>query len=135
MLVGEMMRLYKNDILNILKDYNLDSNEFIILSGASLVLQDIKEYTSDIDIAVSLDLYNKILSNFDCCFEKNVNGYDVWFINNILNFSNHYYDDCEYINLFDYKLQSLDSILKLKKKLNKEKDKNDINSILSKIGK
>ena len=54
------MKLYKDDILKILTKYNFNPNDYIVISGASLVLQNIKEYTSDIDIAVSKKLYNKL---------------------------------------------------------------------------
>ena len=90
----------KKDILNLLEKYDLNKKEFIILSGASLVLQDVKEETRDIDITVSEYLYNKLLNDYNCIFEKEVNNYLVWFIDDIINFSIHYYDEIEYI---DYK--------------------------------
>ncbi len=43
----------KNKINEILNYYSLDNNKYIVISGAAMVLQDVKEYTSDIDIAVS----------------------------------------------------------------------------------
>lgn len=119
----------KKDILEILKIYNFDKKEFIILSGASLVLQNVKEDTSDIDITTSVYLYNKLLKEYNCVFEKEVDNYLVWFIDNIINFSTHYYDEIEYINYNGYKIQSLESILKLKESLNRNKDKSDIEKI------
>lgn len=124
------MKLYKSDILKILKNYNFNQKDYIVISGASLVLQNIKEYTSDIDIAVSSDPCNEILKKHNCTFEKKVNNYDVWFIDNIINFSNHYYNKTEYIELQGYKVQTIDSILKLKKQLNRSKDNQDIQLIL-----
>ena len=61
---------------------------------------------------------------------KNIDGYDVWFIDKLINFSNHYYGEIEYIELFGYKIQTIDSVLKLKKNLNRLKDKKDIKKIL-----
>ena len=123
-------KLNKSTILKILKEYNLDPNRYIILSGASLVLQDIKEYTSDIDIAVDNTLYNEILNKYSCTFEKYKDGYKIWYIDNIINFSNNLYTTTKYIDIYGYKAQSLDSILELKRTLNRPKDKKDISLIL-----
>ena len=42
--------LNKNDILNLIKKYNLDHEEIKINSGAAMVLHGLKEKTNDIDI-------------------------------------------------------------------------------------
>lgn len=123
-------KLNKSTILKILKEDNLDPKRYIILSGASLVLQDIKEYTSDIDIAVDNTLYNEILNKYSCTFEKYKDGYKIWYIDNIINFSNNLYTTTKYIEIYGYKAQSLDSILELKRTLNRQKDKKDISLIL-----
>lgn len=123
------MKLYKDNILEILKEYNLDKQEYIVLSSASLVLQNVKEYTTDIDIAVSEELYSIILEKHNCAFEKKIDNYDIWFIDNIINFSNHYYEETEYIELLGYKVQTLRSILELKLNLNRAKDVKDIELI------
>lgn len=125
----------KQTILDTLNKYNFDKQEFIILSGASLVLQDIKDSTLDIDITTSVNLYNQLLNEYDCVFEKETDNYLVWFIDNIINFSTHYYDEIEYINYNGYKIQSLESILKLKQTLNRDKDKQDIEKIIKIIKK
>ena len=124
------MKLNKKDILEILKKYNFNPNEYIIISSAALVLQDVKEYTTDIDITCTNELYNNLLENYDYTFEKNVGQYKVWYIDNLINFSNHYYNEFEYIELLGYKVQTIESVLNLKKNLNREKDKDDIKIIL-----
>lgn len=124
------MKLYKNDILEILKKYNFDSNEYIIISSAALVLQGVKEYTTDIDVACSDTLYNILLEVYNCFLGKIDGQHKVWYIDNLINFSNHYYDNSEYIELLGYKVQTIESVLNLKKKLNREKDKDDIKIIL-----
>ena len=121
------MKLYKNDILKILNKYNFNQKDFIVLSGASLVLQNIKEYTSDIDIAVSNELYSEILEKYNCLFEKQIDNYNIWFIDNIINFSNHYYTETKYIDLFGLKVQTIDSIFELKRNLNRLKDNKILN--------
>jgi len=124
------MTLNKDNILKTLKEYNFDSQNYIIISGAALVLQNVKEYTSDIDITVSDELYNLLLKKYNCFLEKEIDNYNVWFIDDIINFSNKYYGKIEYIELLGYKVQTIDSVLKLKKQLNRLKDKKDIQYIM-----
>lgn len=123
------MNFSKKEILEKLEKYNFDSNEYIINSSAALVLQDVKGYTSDIDIACSNSMYDTLLKKYNCLFEKKDGQYKVWFIDGLINFSNHYYNDIEYIELFGYKVQTIESVLSLKRNLNRKKDKNDIKLI------
>ena len=80
-----MIDMNKKDIIKILKEYKLDTNNFIVISGASMVLQGIKDTTSDIDIAVKKDYYNYLLKNYNCTFDK-INKYNnkVYFIDNVI---------------------------------------------------
>ncbi len=121
----------KQDVLDTLEKYNFDRNNYIIISGAALVLYGVKNSTNDIDIAVCNELYNKLLKQYNCKLERRIGNYDIWFINDVINFSNHYYYDIEYTDYLGYKVQTLESILKLKRSLNRPKDKNDIESILA----
>ena len=50
----------RKEILNILKKLNFPQNEFVVLSGASLVVQQVKSKTNDIDIGVSEALFKKL---------------------------------------------------------------------------
>ena len=120
----------KEYILSALDKYLQEDTEFVVISGAALVIQGIKEITNDIDIAVSKNLYQKLLDKYTCVFEKNVDNYLVWIIDDTINFSIHYYDEVEYIYYDGYKVQTLDSILELKKNLNRDKDKIDIAKIM-----
>lgn len=124
------MKLNRDMILEILKKYNFNPQDYIVISGAALVLYGVKEYTSDIDIAVSNKLYNEILKEHNCSFEIKINNHKVWFIDNIINFSKRYYD-VEYTELFGYKVQTIDSIIDLKRNLNREKDMKDIQLIIN----
>ena len=65
----------KENILKTLNKYNFDSQNYIVISGAALVLQNVKEYTSDIDITVSNELYNQLLKKYSCTFEKEIENY------------------------------------------------------------
>lgn len=124
------MKLYKDDILRILESYDIDYNESIILSGASLVLQGVKEYTGDIDITVSDRVYNELLKKYNCTLEKIVDNDKIWFIDDIINFGKNYYDRIEFYLLNGYKIQTIESILELKRCLGRQKDMEDIKHIL-----
>lgn len=124
------MKLNKKDILEILNKYKFNSKEYIIISSASLVLQDVKKYTTDIDIACSDDLYKILLKEYNCLLEKIDGQHKVWYIDDLINFSVRYYEEIEYIELFGYKVQTIESVLNLKKNLNRDKDKDDIKLIL-----
>ena len=67
----------KENILKTLNKYNFDSQNYIVISGAALVLQNVKEYTSDIDITVSNELYNQLLKKYSCTFEKEIEILEV----------------------------------------------------------
>lgn len=124
------MAFNKDNILKTLNKYNFDTQDYIVISGAALVLQNVKEFTSDIDITVSNELYNLLLKKYNCSFEKEINNYNVWFIDDIINFSNHYYGKIEYIELLGYKVQTIESVLKFKRQLNRSKDNKDIQYIM-----
>lgn len=116
----------KNDILQILRSYNLDSCQYIVISGAAMVLLGIKKETYDIDIAVTEELKNYLLENYKCNFERiNEYGNPCYMIDDIINFSVTYYEDNR-IYIEKIPIQTLDSLLKLKQNLNRDKDNFDI---------
>ena len=121
----------KEEILNKLKEYNLDSKNFIIIGSAALVLKGIKESTHDIDIAVTKEYNDYLLDTFDCKFEKEIDKYKVYYIDNIINFSTHYYNDFKGEIVEGYLVQTPKEVLTLKRKLNREKDQSDIKLILN----
>lgn len=120
----------KQEILSKLNELSINKQEYIIISGAAMVIHEIKENTSDIDIATSSKLYRELLENHNCIFERKVGEYDVWFVNEKINFSENYYRLTEYIEYCGYKVQNIESILKLKKQLNRTQDKEDIKKIM-----
>ena len=119
--------LNKEQIKLILDSASLDKDSFIIISGAALVMYGIKEFTSDIDISVSKEYLDFLLNNYAWTIEKfdEKNNTYVYFIDDVINFSTNYYDVDNHI-VDGYRLQTIASILELKEKLNREKDKNDI---------
>lgn len=120
--------MIRSEIIKSIKDLNLSVNDYVIISGASMVLQGIKDQTNDVDIAVTEKLYNELLNKYDCQFERNFLGNKVWYINNCINFSTNFYKmskkDCIYVN--EMPCQNISSIIELKKQLNREKDKIDL---------
>ena len=109
----------KKDIIETLNNYNLNKDKFIIISGAALVLQNFSNQTHDIDIWVSKDYYEHLLSNFNCEFDRiNEFGNKAFMIDDVINFS---FDFCPYIN--GYKVASLRDCYNVKKFLNRDKDK------------
>ncbi len=109
----------EKEIYKIIQKYNLPKEEFIILAGSSLVIRGIKNKTNDLDIAVSPNLYNYLLKNYNPIKEEN-----TYVIDN-LNFGSLYYnEDFDIIN--GYKVQKLNNLIKFKQKLNREKDKKDL---------
>lgn len=119
----------KEEILDILREYNFDKNEYMVISSASLVVQGIKESTKDIDIAVSEEYYNYLINNYNVEFEKENLGVKVYYINRVINFSTNYYNKDEVIMYEGLPLQNLEGIRKLKASLGRTKDIEDINLI------
>lgn len=113
----------KNDIIEILNNYNLDKDNFIIISGAALVLQNFSNQTHDIDIWISKDYYEHLLSNFNCEFDRiNEFGNKAFMIDDVINFS---FDFCpkNYVYINGYKVASLRDCYNVKKLLNRDKNK------------
>ena len=128
------MKLRKEDIIKLLQDINLDPNNYIVISGAAMVLLDIKEYTTDIDIAVTKDYYDYLLSNYNCVYERtNEFNNECYIINNIINFGIDYYDE-DRIIINNIPVQTIPNLIKLKEFLKRDKDKKDIELIKKKKG-
>ena len=113
----------KQEFLNGLERMNLPKEEFIILSGGSLLLRGIREESADFDICVSkklakaINLYNS---------PKDEKGFYAPF------------DNCQMLDDYDriqfdvvdgYQCETLDSILRFKRKMKRAKDLIDIKKI------
>lgn len=113
----------KEDILNKLNELKLDKDKYIIISGASLVLQDIINSTNDIDLSCDSLYYNNINWNTKLgYFKTEIKYYDCFEI------GKDFYNE-NYITLYGYKVQDLYSVYKLKLLENKSKDKDTINKL------
>lgn len=121
----------KIDIFMTLEKYNLNKEEYIILSGAVLVIFGVKNETHDIDLAVSDQLYKYLEANYNCIVDQYDDEYkaNVYLIDNVINFGPKYFNEIEYEYYDGYKIQTLESIIKLKKDLGREKDFDDLKKI------
>lgn len=107
----------KKEIISKLKNINLDLNEIIVISGASLVVQNIIDNTTDIDLSCSEDYYKKIKWEEKLGAAKtNIKYYDVFEIGN-----NFYFPD-EVVIIDGIKFMNLKECLKVKEELNRPKD-------------
>lgn len=95
----------------------MDLNEIIVISGASLVVQNIIDNTTDIDLSCSEDYYKKIKWEEKIGAAKtNIKYYDVFEIGN-----NFYFPD-EVVIIDGIKFMNLKECLKVKEELNRPKD-------------
>ena len=118
------MSLKKDDIFNILNKLKLDKKDFIVISGANLVVRGIIEETPDIDLTCSKKVYDKLLWK-----EKiGAAGVNIKYIDNI-EIGNNFYDEDDFEIINGYKFSSLESVLRIKKELNREKDKEVIKKL------
>ncbi len=116
-----------NDIFAALDKYKIDKDECIIISGASLVAQGIIQSTPDIDIATTSAYYHSLKWETKIgAMGKEIKCMDC------IEISNNLYEPKEVVLINGYKFANLNYVLKVKKLLNREKDKKLI-SILEKI--
>ena len=130
----EWKKLKKDDIFKILESHNFNKEEIIIISGAAMVIRNYKEETDDIDISVSKKYYEELLKTKKCTLERIIDGIHIWFIDDIINFSTNFYNS-EYSEINGYKVQTIKSVIELKKSLGRKKDLIDIERIQKKYGK
>lgn len=107
----------KEEIFKKLDELELDKEQYVIISGASLVIQDIIDETSDIDLSCSMDYYNEIKwDTKNGFFNTEIKYKDCYEI------SYNFFDLENIVMINGYKFMNLDKCLELKKKENKKKD-------------
>ena len=108
----------KEEIFNKLEKLDLPKDKYIVISGASLVVQDIIEETTDIDLACSKEFYEKI----DWPTRIGAFGVEVKYKDYFeISYNLYEYQDIVIIN--GYRFLSLEDCLDIKKRLNRPKDK------------
>jgi len=92
--------------------------KIIIISGASLVIQNIINETWDIDLSCDIDYYNLL------DWDKKIGalGKEIKF-NDVFEISNNLYYPEDIIIIDGYKFMNLEKCLEIKKKLNRDKDR------------
>ena len=108
----------KDKIFKELEKLDLPKDKYIVISGASLVVQDIIEETTDIDLACSKEFYEKI----DWPTRIGAFGVEVKYKDYFeISYNLYEYQDIVIIN--GYRFLSLEDCLDIKKRLNRPKDK------------
>ena len=77
--------LNKEQILDKLKELELDNDEFVVSMGSSLVLHGIKKETNNINISVKSDVFNRLKQRYNSLYENNIEiiKYDMFEISNL----------------------------------------------------
>ena len=118
----------KEEVFKKLEKLDLSKDKYIVISGASLVCQDIIDETSDIDLTCSKEFYNKLdWPTRIGAFGKEVKYKDCFEISDNL----YEYQDIVLIN--SYRFLSLEDCLETKKRLNRPKDKKLIKELELKV--
>ena len=123
----------REDIINTLKNYNLDTSKYIVIAGAAMTMLGLKEQTHDIDIAVTKDYYEYLKDNYDCKLEWCNEDNDVYYIDGIINFGVNYYNG-DHLIIDEIQVQKPEDIIKIKQIFGREKDMEDIKLIKKYMG-
>lgn len=117
----------KEELYKLVEKLKLPITEYCILSGGSLVMHGIRENTNDLDIDITKKGFEIIKKYFSpTLVDENKKLYKI--TENIECFlDNNFETDIELID--GYPCQSLISVYRLKKKLNRQKDQSDIIAI------
>lgn len=118
----------KIELLNLLETLTFPKDEYYVLSGASLVLRDIKEEAKDLDLCISDELFEQIKEKYNLTDGmKNECGF--YKINDNLEIVVNKKEDFKMEIGERYNLEDLQTILNFKLKRNLLKDKKDIANI------
>ena len=93
----------KKEIFEKLNNLEIDKKDFIVLAGASLVVQKVKTKTNDIDISVTKKVFNSLKEKYQSI--RSEFGYEIINID-CFEISTGYYDEQNIINV-DVKCSSL----------------------------
>ena len=120
--------MIKDDLLKLLEELNFPKNEYYVLSGASLVLRGIRKEAGDLDLCISLDLFNQIKDKYGLTDDKK-NECGFYKISDNLEVVVNQKENFKMENGEKYNLEDLKTILDFKIKRNKPKDQKDIENI------
>ncbi len=117
----------KEEIFKELEKLDLPKDKYIVISGASLVCQDIIDETSDIDLACSKELFDSIDWLLRVEYNALIKYKDIFDINYNL------YDESKVVEIEGYRFMNLEACYELKKEMNKPKDKKLIKNLELKV--
>ena len=119
----------RQEILELLKAFPYDRNEYWVVTGSAMVLYGIKEQAGDIDIGCSVKMAD-LLESDGYLFGRTKDG-NRWFKvgDTIEIFESWLYDSV--IRIHDFQVISLNGLIEMKKKIGREKDLRDIGLIES----
>lgn len=124
------MAITKEDIKNVVNKYWLDREEYIIYTGAALVLMGIRETATDIDVGLSPKAFDRIC-NGRARTISTITGHQTVKIDNIEFF--RIPPRRHYTVIDGIRVQPIDEILRWKQHLNRPKDVQDIVNIHHKL--
>jgi hypothetical protein len=118
------------DIIKIIKDLNLPEDQFAVFGSGPMHIRGIKQ-SADVDIIVKMPLWNKLHSEH----EEFKPGWIKF--NDMIEFLNHWtmgFDDIDMLidtaDIFSgVRFVKLEHVLEWKKRMNRDKDHNDIKLI------
>ena len=119
----------RQEILEQLKAFPYDRNEYWVITGSAMVLYGIKEQAGDIDLGCSVKMAD-LLESDGYLFGRTKDG-NRWFKvgNSIEIFESWLYDSVIRIN--DFQVVSVNGLIEMKKNIGREKDFRDIGLIKS----
>lgn len=116
--------LYKENIIQIIKEMELPLHDYWISAGAGLVIHGVKESTSDIDLGCTPNLFEQYIKN-GYKYQLLKNGIRCISINEKVELLENWL--VNKIEIIDgLPVACLESIKEQKRKLGREKDINDI---------
>ena len=118
----------KSEFIKIIDNLNLDKEEYYILGGGSLLMHGIRESASDIDLCVSMELFDELKEKYNLDDSKK-NNCGFYKINDLIEIIPNEKKDFTRYFISEYPVKDLERILNIKKSRNKEKDLKDIEKI------
>ena len=117
----------KEEIFNKLEKLDLPKDKYIVISGASLVVQDIIEETTDIDLACSKNFFDKLDWPVREEYNSKIKYKDIFDIDYDL------YDEKRVIEVNGYRFMNIEACYEPLKVMNKPKDKKLIKELELKV--
>ena len=118
----------KLEIFKELEKLDLPKDKYIVINGASLVVQDIIDETDDIDLTCSKEFYDKL----DWPTRIGAFGVEIKY-KDCFEISDNLYEYQNVVLINSYRFLSLEDCLEIKKRLNRPKDKKLIKELELKV--